>query len=606
MDESRGVSRRNFLTIGGLAALGGAAALTGCAPRVKGDTSSTQQRGGGAGYSGSFDEEFDVVVVGAGIAGLSASITVAREADGKSCLLIEKEAQAAGCSPVCAGDFLGRDDENEYPVQYLKDMAMTSIGPSVPDDVLEAFCEGINENLEWVLSLGATMDQLGTKRGVYEDRSKSEYREFDSWASTEYSFNKQNAAPYNHLFNYLTHVCETDYADKVEMRFKSPLEDLLTDADGRVIGVVADGKYIKANDGVIMCCGGYEHNEEFLEGFCGVGNAISFAKTGNTGDGHKIVARIGADFWHMHNAAGFWMAGRNLENTSFSNGALTSHNFKKYGITVAKNGRRFYMDWDGHKSLDISDDAVSEDLSRHVGSRHGVMQFGGEWAHLPMPSIGWFIFDDDNLQNAFDFETAGTEDPVADGWLYKADSIEELANLCDVPADELAQTINAWNGFCDAGVDVAFYRPPDTLTPIRTAPFYAQRCNPAMLNTDGGPKRSAKGEVIDVYGNPIPGLYAAGEFGSVWGYIWSHLGAQLHRGRVVGSAELRVRRDDYRNGVDDGQGRRQKRPFEREHCKCRKRSGRTASAETQTEETCDSGCCRGRFGSVGRGDVRLA
>lgn len=523
-------TRRNFLKTmaTGAVALGAAAGLAGCAPQSKGSTSTSTD--------GKWDKEYDVIVVGAGIAGLSASITVAREGNGESCLLIEKEAQASGCSPVCAGDFLGRDAEHEYPLQYLKDMATTPIGQSIPDDVLEAFCEGINENLQWVLDLGATTDMFDTNRGVYDDQSKAEYREFDSWASSEYSFEDSAQPPFNHVFNFLDHIRTDEYNDQIDYKPNTPLEDLVQDSNGRVIGVVANGKRFKANKGIVMCCGGYEHNEEFLEGYCGCGSAISFCGQGNTGDGHKIAQRIGADFWHMHNAAGFWMAPRNLENTAFSNGALTSHKFKKYGITVAKNGRRFYMDWDGHKSLDNSDDAISTDLSMHVGSRHGVMQFGGEWTHLPMPSIGWFVFDADALEaGAFDFETSKSTDPVADGWLYKADTIEELAAQMGVPADQLSKTVATWNGFCDNGEDLAFFRPVDTLTPIRTAPFYAQRCNPAMLNTDGGPKRSSKGEILDHDGNPIPGLYSAGEFGSVWGHLYQgngNVGEAMAFGRI--------------------------------------------------------------------------
>ena len=154
-----------------------------------------------------------------------------------------------------------------------------------------------------------------------------------------------------------------------------------------------------------------------------------------------------------------------------------------------------------------------------------MMQFGGEWNHMPMPSKAWFIFDADGYENgAFDFEYTSCNDPVGEGWLLKADTIEELAGLIDVPSDQLSKTVETWNGFCDGGEDLAFFRPKSTLNKVATAPFYAQLCNPEYLNTDGGPVRNAQGQILDTDGNAIKGLYAAGEFGSVWGYRYQGCG----------------------------------------------------------------------------------
>lgn len=512
MNKESSLSRRNFLTAAALGSAGLIAGgmLAGCTNAASQTAAATEE---------TFDEEFDVVVVGSGIAGLSAAITVAQEGKGATCLLAEKGATASGCSPVCSGDSIY--DTN---LQYLKDMAMTPLGTSIPDDVLEAFYEGIKENRDWTIALGATEDQLVSRN---PGEGTAEYREFESNMYCGFWFNSKNEPPFNHFQNFLEHVRQEQFSDAIDFRTKSPLEDLIQDpGTKRIIGAVIDGKRIKANKGVIMCLGGYEKNAEMLESYNGVGTAISFCLDGNTGDGHKICSKIGADFWHMHNCAGFWLAPRNLDNTNFSNGALKSHEFKKFGITVGTNGRRFYMDWDGHKSIDTVNDEWSEgELALHVGSRHGVMQFGGEWNHLPMPSKAWFIFDQAAYEaGAFDFETAGTQDPVADGWLLKADTIEELAAAIESPVDQLVKTVSTWNAFCEDGEDLAFFRPSDTLSPIATPPFYAQLCAPAMLNTDGGPKRSAKGEVIDIDGNPIPGLYSAGEFGSVWGHLYQGCG----------------------------------------------------------------------------------
>lgn len=514
-EGKRGLSRRTFL--GGIAALGAAAvSLPGCAPKQPSSSAGLAVTGGDI----SWDEEFDVIVVGAGIAGLSSAITVAREGDGASCLLIEKEAKASGCSPVCDGDSI-------YSIEYdyLKNMATSPIGLATPEEVLQAFKSEIDNNLQWLLDLGAKEDQLVINA---PGETFVEYREYknDPFYSG-FWFNGKNEPPFNHVYNFLEHVRSEQFADTIDFRTNTPLEELVQDpATKEILGIVADGKAIRARRGVIMCIGGFEHNPELLESFLGVGSAVSWAMQGNVGDGLAICAKVGADFWHMHSSAGFWMAQRNLENTDFSNGTYVCHKFKAHGITVANNGRRFYMDWDGHKSLDEQNDVWTEDMSLHVGTRHGMMQFGGEWVHLPMPSKAWFIFDSAQLnEGAFDFETTGSADPVADGWLLTANTLEELAEKCGMVADnQLARTVEVWNNFCEQGEDSAFFRPADTLTPIVEPPFYAQLCVPTMLNTDGGPKRSPRGEVLDVEGNPIPGLYAAGEFGSVWGYQYQGCG----------------------------------------------------------------------------------
>lgn len=186
---------------------------------------------------------------------------------------------------------------------------------------------------------------------------------------------------------------------------------------------------------------------------------------------------------------------RDLANEKWAN-IIGFEDQKAHGITVGQHGRRFYMDWD---SIDINRDEENDEWSLgemdlHVGSRHGLMQFGGEWNHLPLPSIGWFIFDQDGYDNgAFDFEYTKSTDPVADGWLYRADTLEELAQLCEVPADQLTKTVALWNTFCDDGEDLAFFRPKSTLNKVAKAPFYAQLCNPQHLNTDGGPRAQREG-----------------------------------------------------------------------------------------------------------------
>ena len=170
-------------------------------------------------------------------------------------------------------------------------------------------------------------------------------------------------------------------------------------------------------------------------------------------------------------------------------------------------------------------------LSLHYGCRHGHQNFGGEWKMLPLPDKQWFVYDSegkrygaymgkDVANNTLQNQTEKTEidpaiDAVADGYALTADTIEELAALMEVPVDELVNTVNVWNASCENGVDEQFHRPSDQLAPVSTPPFYAIPCIPEILNTDGGPRRNEKAQILDVDGEPIPNLYSSGEFGSI-------------------------------------------------------------------------------------------
>ena len=189
----------------------------------------------------------------------------------------------------------------------------------------------------------------------------------------------------------------------------------------------------------------------------------------------------------------------------------------------------------GTTSSDLDDYDRYPTMDRHVGSRHGHMQFGGEWPNLPLPSSGWFVFDAEGLA-AGAMGTSFEGDPVADGWAYAADTIEELAEQMGVPTDELVRTVDQWNTWCEQGDDLAFYRPQSTLQPVATAPFYAMRCKSTFLNTDGGARRNESCQIVDTNGNPIPGLYGVGEFGSFWGHFYQgagNVGECLVSGRIA-------------------------------------------------------------------------
>lgn len=514
--EGKGLlaSRRGFVKGAGLALAGAAFGLAGCAAgdgKTNGADASAAQ---GSGVS--WDEEYDVVVVGAGIAGITAAITVAEEGDGASCLLLEKGAAPSGNSPFCAGWQLYLDDVDEAMV-YLNEL----IGESTPEDVIRAFAVEMKENRNWLLSLGVQESWLEPYPPDPSGEATKEYPELPNDNTVGFIlFKTEGDQPYHHINDFLLDAMN-DRSDTVTFKTSTPMESLVQDpATGAIVGVVANGKHYKANRGVIMCTGGFENDPDMLRDYTGV-RGYPYAGVGNTGDGHRACMKVGADFWHMHGGAQYWLSLRDIANTKFVS-TLFSFTSKQHGITVGVNGRRFYQDFDACSNYSKYA-APDSDMSLNVGYRHGITQFGGNWTHLPLPEKAWFVFDQAGL-DAGAMPAEVSSDPVAEGWAVSADTIEELAVAIDVPADELAKTVAQWNEFVERGEDMAFYRPADTLVPISTPPYYAMLCVPALLNTDGGPVRSAKGEILDPMGNPIPGLFSAGEFGSVWGHFYQGAG----------------------------------------------------------------------------------
>ena len=512
--------RRTFLktasvALAGVAGLG----IAGCAPK---GTSGGNETGTAAGTDTKWDEEFDVVVIGAGCAGQAAAITVALEGNGATCLLAEKGTMPGGNSPYCKGTIVYAEDEDAFN-QYM--LEMRGEEGTTPDDVIAAYAKGAVENYPWVFeTLGASLEEASI---VAPSTMGDPLATAPEWPEFEhcYALGKLTVAGNKdieikgdtHITKLLDRVI-SDHADVIEYRTDAPMSELIQDpSTKRILGAVIDGKNVKANRGVIMCTGGFEANPVMRQDFIGQGGAEPAINKLNTGDGHKACMKVGADFWHMEHVAGFWMAGRDLENTKFTNNQIISPCPKQFGITVGVNGRRYYMDWDGYSNK--SDIEYMDDPSLAVGSRHGHMQIGGEWPHLAQPRRAWFVFDQAGLEaGAIPAET--TSDPVADNLAYAADTIEELAAQMNVPADELKTTVDQWNECCANGKDIFFHRPASTLTPVATPPFYAQLCIPSFLNTDGGPVRNAQGEILDPDGNPIPGLYSAGEFGSIWSGVY--------------------------------------------------------------------------------------
>lgn len=518
--------RRGFLKGAGVVAAASAMMLAGCAPKGQNEVLASTAS---AAENITWDGEYDIIAAGAGFAGLAVAATVADEGNGATCLLLEKDAKANGNSPLCFGGIMCCDSLDD-----ARKFMRTMLDESVSDEICDVFAEGVCENQGWLKALGAVDEDLADPMPMHEQPDL----EGTDVCYVQLFNSKGTGFTHGHVF--LTDYVEK-HSDVIDFKKNTPLESLVQDPQtGAILGVVADGKRYKANKGVVMCTGGFESDSEMMAQFTGVRGAKPLAAQANTGDGHRACMAVGADMWHMTSGAQFFMALRNLENSEFVSRAF-NYAPKEWGITVGTNGRRYYNDFDGCSKFKANPDVPFGDSRLSVGYRHGLTQFGGEWTHLPFPSTSWFIFDQAAYEEGNFLADYGIEDPVAEGWMVQADTIEELAGKIDVPVEELTRTIEVWNNYCDKGHDDSFYRPSDTLTPIRTAPFSAMLCAPTLLNTDGGPVRNEKAQILDTAGNPIPNLYSAGEFGSVWGHYYQgggNVGECLVFGRIAAREAL--------------------------------------------------------------------
>ena len=507
-----------------------------------------------------WDETCDVLVVGAGLAGTAAAITAAQ--NGAQVVLLEKSpwVNGGGNSKYSSGWALFTYNI-EGTATYLKNCRGDF--DATPDAVYDAFAANLAETDDWVLALNPPENNMGYSA---TPEASSDYGEYNEHEGSQWNacicFQPQNKpGTYRHVQFFLVDKIREEFADSIQTKANSPLTALVQDPETKAVlgGVYTseEGKsvYIKAQSGVIMCCGGFESDPVMCQDYLSLPVYHTVAAPFNTGDGHRICAKLGADMWHMNSLAGGWTNCVALDGSSHGTYRCLE---KQMGITVGVNGRRFYMDWDGCTTYDY-DFGPGSDISVHVGCRHGHQQFGGEFHVLPMPAVSWFVYDD---AAANDESTPAyhnlTGDPVADGYGYKADTLEELAEQMGVPADELTATVEQWNECVKAGKDTYYFRPDHTLTAIETAPFYAVKCEPELLNTDGGPRRDEHAQVLDIDGNPIPNLYEAGEFGSVWCHDYQgggNLGECLAWGRLAARSCLGVEADpsqyEATNEVED-------------------------------------------------------
>lgn len=459
----------------------------------------------------------DLIIVGAGGAGLSAAVT-AKDLDVKNVLVLEKMPVIGGNTLRCASAFNAADPDrqkalpmtetlkeavvkaiSEKPVSeehaklmadvkakyeaYLKSGSKTLFdcpewhalqtyngGDKVGQiPLIRQYSNNVLDTLHWMQSKGSpVMDRVSQGAGAL-------------WQRTH-----QLDAPAG--LGLIDPLYQSAVKQGVNFKLGMRVQDLILNDKGRVIGVTATDKVgnkyeFTSKDGVILATGGYSQNKEMRRKSAPhlTPEMVSTNQPGATGDGIVIATRHGADTTGMNYVQVYPLA-------TPGTGALQGRARKMSGlddvIDVNKNGERF-----------VKEDARRDEFVAAIKKRPGGVVYD---------------INDSSIVKPLNSFNEDVETLVSIGRIYKADSLADLAKQLGMPADKLEATVAEFNKMVEAKNDPKFGRKLFD-RPIVKPPFYATPRAPSIHHTMGGLQISTNAQVLDKNGKPIPGLYAAGE-----------------------------------------------------------------------------------------------
>lgn len=541
-----------------------------------------------AAAQGAWDEEFDFVVVGSGGGGMAAALTAADS--GLSTVVVEKGAMYGGTTGISGGGIWipnnptlkakGHDDSRASVRRYLDLLTEDR----VPAARLDAFVDQgpaameLLEKSRWmrffwvkgyadyhpeydggrprgrsVEALPFDTRQLGEDEKHQRPNSlkgplglwitAKDYRDLamvkrtwrGRWASVIAAWRvSSNMVRRRHMATGgRALVARMRMALKeagVPVWLRSPMTELVTDAQGTVTGVVVtrDGRAVRvgARHGVLLATGGFDHNREMREKYLPEGGRDdhSAGAVENVGDGILAGQALGAALDFMDDA--WWMP--SVHHPSGATIPLVSERCIPPSVIVSSDGRRF-----------------TNESSPYVNFVHDQLEGGHTTA--------WFVMDAKaRARYPFAQILPGLPFPKAfyeNGTVHRADTVAGLARSIDVPADALTQTVERFNGFARTGKDTDFgrgdsaydryYGDPTMKNPnldeLDKAPYYAIRIEVGDLGTKGGLVCDENSRVLREDGSAVAGLYATGNTSAaVMGNEYAGPGATIGPAIVFG------------------------------------------------------------------------
>ena len=455
----------------------------------------------------------DVVVVGAGGAGMTAAITAA--AEGKTVVILESQSMVGGNSVRATGGMnAGKtvyQDENEFgesagvektlktaAEKYADNETITALAKTVSEqwaayqanptgyfdsvelmeldtmiggkgindpELVETLCANSADAIDWLDEHGITLHNVSSFGGASVKRI---HRPVNAEGKT--------VSVGSYMIPLLQENCEKA---GVKMMLDTTATEILTDANGAAVGVKAtgaSGETVTVNaKAVVLATGGFGANLDMvvkykpeLKGF------MTTNAPGIQGQGIEMAQAIGAATVDMDQIQ--------IHPTVEANtAALITEGLRGDGaILINEEGQRF----------------IDEVGTRDVVSAAEIAQTG---------SYSWLVVD-----QAMADASSVIQGYIKKGYTVTGTTYEELGKAMGVDAAAFAETMEKWNGYVEAKNDPDFGR-TSFANPLNTAPYYAVKVTAGVHHTMGGLKINANTEVLNEKGEVIPGLFAAGE-----------------------------------------------------------------------------------------------
>lgn len=536
-------------------------------------------------------EQTDVLIIGAGAAGMAAAL--AAHDGGARVMIIEKGERLGGTAAISGGIIwaannprmaaAGIADSEEETLAYFGSLDHGEMDPAV----LGAFVREAPEALRFLEGAGALevsilpgypdyyLDRPGAKPdgGRALDNELFDYKTLGVWADKVFG----DGVIHRMMLRETPLGGSTGFVDPAELQRRAAADlrgfgqalvgrllaaclargiepqlgckaERLVIEQGRVVGAqfgTADGpRTVHASRGVILATGGFEWNEGLKKAFLRGPLEAPASPPGNTGDGLKLAMAAGAALGNMTSA--WWVPTLSMGGAQWAGGEQRSmpvliERTLPHGLMVNRAGKRFCNEAINYSSL--------------AGAFHLFDPATYDYPNMP----AYLVFDAAYRARY----PLGPVMPFHDlpDWVAQSDTLEGLAAKIGVDAAQLLQTVERFNAHAanaedpDFGRGVSRYdhfygdrsRPgaAATLGPVDTGPFYAVEIKLGALGTNGGAKTNAAAQVLDVEGAPVPGLYGAGNViscptGSVYAGAGGTLGPALTFGCIAGRAAARL------------------------------------------------------------------